>query len=630
MLKKSLLVNKQQINLNDAMKKLLYSILLLASIANSQVNVTYTVNTTTGQTSISPFIYGMCNGGYNQATIWRQGGNRMTGYNWENNASHAGVDWYNNNDDYLPWVSGIGSPQNEQPATVTKQYHEQALSNNAQSAITIPMAGYVAKDKNGEVTVGETAPSSRWCSIVNQKGSAFSLTPNTADNYVYSDEYLNFLITTYGNSTTATGIKNYILDNEPGLWKSTHPRIQPGNNNVASFMSKSLSLAQTIKNMDVNAKVFGPESFGFSEFLNFQDAEDWGSFSGTYPWFIAKYLDNFKTASTTAGHRLLDVLSVHWYPQNDGVNIFSQDTDAATVEARMQNPRMLWDTSFTTNSWIYTWFSSYMPILPYLKSQISSYYPNTKLGITEYDYGGDAHFSGGIAQAEALMAFIKTGTDYATKWGGFSDYSLKAIEIYNSVPFKFGNTAITSDSSNRSKSNVVASINGSSDSELHIIATNKDISNVINATFSITKNASTTYSSIMAYTISPSSPTITTQNLSSSIINSNGFSFSLQPATIYHFVLKTSPLSTNDSEFLSSVSVYPNPSNGEFVIENSDNIKSYEIADLTGKLISDKKLESSLNKIDVDLNKVSSGVYFLKIYDQNNNFKIVKILKSNG
>ena len=49
---------------------------------------------------ISPYIYGMnlrkefSHTSEDYSTMVRLGGNRLTGYNWENNASNAGADWH--------------------------------------------------------------------------------------------------------------------------------------------------------------------------------------------------------------------------------------------------------------------------------------------------------------------------------------------------------------------------------------------------------------------------------------------------------------------------------------------------------------------------------------------------------
>ncbi|HBC62471.1 MAG TPA: hypothetical protein DC058_14815, partial [Planctomycetaceae bacterium] len=53
---------------------------------------------------ISKFVYGVnqsLDGSYSNATFTRLGGNRWTAWNWENNASNAGSDWYFQNDAYL-------------------------------------------------------------------------------------------------------------------------------------------------------------------------------------------------------------------------------------------------------------------------------------------------------------------------------------------------------------------------------------------------------------------------------------------------------------------------------------------------------------------------------------------------
>ena len=66
--------------------------------------INISIDTKNGHRPISPYIYGI-NGtpSVNQltATACRLGGNRTTGYNWENNFSNAGEDWHHYNDLYL-------------------------------------------------------------------------------------------------------------------------------------------------------------------------------------------------------------------------------------------------------------------------------------------------------------------------------------------------------------------------------------------------------------------------------------------------------------------------------------------------------------------------------------------------
>ena len=65
--------------------------------------VNFTVNPAQTQ-AISPYIYGIngdLTGDYSNNTLLRSGGNRLTAYNWENNASNAGSDWYFQNDNLM-------------------------------------------------------------------------------------------------------------------------------------------------------------------------------------------------------------------------------------------------------------------------------------------------------------------------------------------------------------------------------------------------------------------------------------------------------------------------------------------------------------------------------------------------
>ena len=208
-------------------RKYTLSILLsiTMSITLAQVVINYEVNTRQIIDTISPYIYGANTADYPLATFRRQGGNRLTGYNWENNFSHAGEDYFNYNDNYLPWIMALPQDDYDVPGIVNTAFHDDNLSKNALSLITLPMAGYVSADGNQEVFENETAPSGRWVEVQNRKQAPFSLSPDLNDGKVYVDEQLNFLIDRYGNAATQNGIHAYSLDNEPALWCSTHPRI---------------------------------------------------------------------------------------------------------------------------------------------------------------------------------------------------------------------------------------------------------------------------------------------------------------------------------------------------------------------------------------------------------------------
>ena len=60
--------------------------------------IRFTINSGQVVNAISPYIYGSNSSQITNRTFDRSGGNRLTGYNWETNASNAGADWYHHSD----------------------------------------------------------------------------------------------------------------------------------------------------------------------------------------------------------------------------------------------------------------------------------------------------------------------------------------------------------------------------------------------------------------------------------------------------------------------------------------------------------------------------------------------------
>jgi len=503
------------------------------------VNASITVNTGAERAAISPYIYGTNQDFSNVGdfTARRLGGNRLTGYNWENNASNAGSDWQHSSDDFL--CSGAGCTA---PGAAISKFHDISVANGNYSLVTLQMAGYVAADKNGAVSAAETAPSARWRQVVDAKGSPFSLTPDTSDGNVYMDEEVNYFVQKYGSASTSTGIKGYSLDNEPALWSSTHPRIHPDSVGAQELVDRSVSLSKAVKAVDPAAEIFGPALYGFYAYYALQDAPDWATEKGSYGWYVDYYLDKMKQASQSAGKRLLDTLDVHWYPeaQGGGQRIVFGTGNADTQKARVQAPRSLWDSTYLEDSWIATSFPSYLPIIPQLQSSIDTYYPGTKLAITEYSYGGEGDISGGIAQADALGIFGKYGLYFASFWKteSNSDYVNSAFKLYRNYDgngSKFGDIHVKADTSDAANSSVYASVEDNTNSELHLIVLNKSFDSPLNAAIQIA--ADKAYTSGAVYGFDGTGTSLAQAGVISSI-SGNQFTYSIPPLTAYHIVLK--------------------------------------------------------------------------------------------
>jgi len=524
----------------------------LVAVAEADLNVTFTISTEAYRSPISPYIYGTNWGSGANFTIVRSGGNRLTGYNWENNFSNAGNDYYHWNDRNL--VGGLPSGQQLIPGIAITTFHDSAIANNRASVVTLQMAGYVSADDLHEVTVEQKAPSSRWKNVVYAKGAPFCNPPGNPDGNdpnVYMDEFVNFLVSRYGYAGQPNGVKFYDLDNEPDIWSNgddvngTHPRLHPPKATCTELMERSVALSIAVKNVDPNAQILGPVSYGFNGYHNFQDANDWESLKNGYNWFLDYYLDRMEANSVAAGRRLLDVLDLHWYPEaHDGSGPFDGNRivdvpsvySRANCQARMQAPRTLWDPDYLEESWIAEWCSDHLPILPEVFESINNYYQGTKLAFTEYDYGAQDHYSGGIATADVLGIFGKYGVYMATYWGSgtYVNAACNIYRNYDGAHSTFGDTKVAAIMSDKQNSSIYASVSGPNDLELHLIVINKNFDDAINGSFNIISPHS--YKSAAVWAFDDSSPTITERAPLTSITG-NAFSYTIPPLTVCHIVL---------------------------------------------------------------------------------------------
>jgi Glycoside hydrolase family 44 len=442
--------------------------------------------------AISPYIYGINSAVGSTLNIApkldRLGGNRWTGYNWETNASNAGIDYINQSDNYL-----VNGATNTAPGQAVRPSLQAAAANNRALIVTVPMAGYVAADANNtSVTAAETAPSARWLPIVAKKPGALSLTPNKTDGVVYTDEFVNWV----EHTKTPTQPVFYSLDNEPGLWDETHPRLHPASPTFAELRAKTLATAGAIKDVNPNAIVLGGVGYGWNDFTTLQNATDATTLpahpGGDQPGemnFYEYLLDEVHKQEVAQGRPLMDAIDLHWYPeaQGGGVRITANNSTAAVAAARVQAPRSLWDPTYTETSWITQYSTNInqntpgpITLLPRLQRDINDFKPGTKITMTEYNYGGTNDISGGIAQADVLGIFGEQNVFGATFWSLYSDADSKFVEgafkmfqNFNGTGGAFGDTSVASATDNLAQTSIHASIDSTNPNRIVIVAINR-------------------------------------------------------------------------------------------------------------------------------------------------------------
>jgi hypothetical protein len=469
----------------------------IAPTAPVNPDVTITIDPT--QTHpISPYIYGInfysgITGAPSNLTFDRTGGNRWTAYNWETNASNAGSDYLYENDDYLS-SSTI-------PAEAVRSIIASDQANNMASLVTFQLQGLVAGDENGPVSVADPPDLSRFKQVVymkrTQSSAPFTLTPPTTDNYVYMDEFIWALDQKFSGQSIfganpATHPVFVQLDNEPELWNTTHLEVQ-GPNPVTSdtYIAKTLALTQSLKDQFPDVLIFGPVHYGFEGIYNWQ-----GELSATPTgnnWFPDKYLPAIKTASTAYGEPLVDVYDFHWYSEaTDGsgnrvTDLTGPTLTDAQVQAIVQSPRSLWDTTFTENSWITTdVLGEPIYILGRLQSRVAAENPGMKISITEYNNGGGQHIAGTIAQADNLGIFGTQNLFAASLWplNSTSPYILagyRAFRDFDNANSNFGDTSLQATSSNVANVVAYASTDSTTPGRVVFVAINRSTSSQVAA-----------------------------------------------------------------------------------------------------------------------------------------------------
>ena len=201
---------------------------------------------------------------------------------------------------------------------------------------------------------------------------------NVASNSLSQQGWVQHLVSQWGTNANG-GLRYYILDNEPSLWHCTHRDVHPAGATMDEIRNKMLDFAGKIKAIDPSALVAGPEEWGWSGYFFSGFDQQYGSTHGWgflpdrsnhggmdyLPWF----LDQLRQNNTTTGMRLLDIFTVHVYPQGGE---FSNDVSNAMQLRRNRSTRSLWDPAYVDESWI----NDRVQLVPRLKSWVNTYYRN--------------------------------------------------------------------------------------------------------------------------------------------------------------------------------------------------------------------------------------------------------------
>lgn len=462
-------------------------------VTNTAANIT--VDAQLNRHPISPLIYGVAFASSNQLNdlncpINRSGGNAETRYNWLTNAHNRGADWY--------FESIADSPAT--PGAAADDFVANSKNGGAESMITIPMIGWMPtlntnRGKLASYSIAKYGLQARndwqWMpdagnGIVTNTTIPIT-TNNPADanfltNSAFQAAFIRHLNDRWGWSTNG-GVRYYLMDNEHSIWHSTHQDVHPNGASRAEIRDKFFDYAGVVKTIDPNAVVLAPEEFGWSGYLysgadlQYGSAHGWSylpdrSTNGNTD-YVVWLLSQFHQRATNSGQRLLDYFTLHCYPE-DG-NVSGGDVSPATQALRNRLTRKFWDTNYVDQTWI----NGVVKLIPRMKDWVAAYYPGTRIGITEYNWGGEGHINGATAQADILGIFGRESLDLATRWTvvNATNVVYKAIKIYRNYDGSkstFGDTSVNATGPNPDLVATFAAVR-STDGALTVMVINKQL-----------------------------------------------------------------------------------------------------------------------------------------------------------
>jgi hypothetical protein len=524
----------------------------IAATASAQnPAATVNVNANANRHPISPLIYGA--NWADQAMITslnlsvnRRGGNATTTYNWQDNSANRGGDWYfetlGDGDGY-PGISG-------------DQFVSTAQGGGAEPMLTIPLVDWIAKlgpNRAGRTPYSiakygpQTAKDPWWSDAGNGIGTNAAngttwkiLTNNPADAYTpntpsIQQQWVQHLTNMFGVSTNG-GVKYYLMDNEHAVWPSNHRPIMPVGQTMDQIRDRILTYGGAVKAIDPNALVVGPEEWGWPNYFTspYDSQVPGGTDRAAHgnmdymPWL----LNQFRLTNNATGQRVLDIFSLHYYPQYNEFYTAEGDAAVAAQLKRNECTRDLWDPNYLSTSWI----ANRVQLIPRMKSWVNQYYPGTKIAITEYSWGAENHISGAIAQADVLGIFGREGVDLATFWGGLDGNkpvrnAFKLYRNYDGSKSTFGDISVAATVANPDTVSAFAA-QRSTNGTLTVIVINKYLTNTTPITVNLAGFTASGPAQVWQFT---SANVI--NHLADTAVSSNSVAFSAPAQSVTLFVI---------------------------------------------------------------------------------------------
>ena len=419
--------------MNRITSKILLALFVLTGSQQvwSQENVIIAVNAGVAPTPVSPYIYGKNNSLSDDPskpldrgqwdflrdlgiTMFREsGGNNSTKYNWRRKLS-SHPDWYNN---VFPhdWDFASQSLQEKLP--------------HAQGMWSFQLIGKAAKSSASNFNSWNYNQSQWWegttqnlCGngVVNPDGGEEALVEGDTSLYLENwnaDSTSGILAHWFDAGALgldSTKLRYWNMDNEPEIWLGTHSDTWPEQPSAEEFMQRYINVAKKAREAFPGIKLVGPVPANEWQWYNWDGGKI--PYDGkSYVW-LEYFIKRIAEEEAASGIRLLDVLDIHFYPEEtkpeDIVQLhrvyFDRDYDYPGANGVKRSGSLSWDNSIT-REYIFGRCSDWLE--QYMGPEHGVTFSVTETGIKADDPNIIANW-----YASTLGEFARQGVEIFTPW----------------------------------------------------------------------------------------------------------------------------------------------------------------------------------------------------------------------
>jgi hypothetical protein len=418
------------INYPLLMRNLLIFSLFFLVTTTMLAQVTISIDPTKNVKTISPNIYGRNNSipqdSYSAALTPAQllqltdsgvkflrqgGGNNSTKYNWKKKLS-SHPDWYNNV--YAQdWDAAAQYLNTNLPASVTGMWTFQLIGKAANNNTNnFNDWGY-----NGSNWWTGTLQNLAGGGTANTAGGSTATVNGNPNLYLQNwtadstTDILPYWFNTLGIPQSRVTYWN--MDNEPEIWNGTHDDITATSMTAESYMQNYFAVAKKARAKFPNIKLVGPVPANEWQWYNWMNSTTTAG-GNPYAW-LQFFIKRCAEEQAATGIRLLDVLDIHFYP--------NESADADVVQLH----HVFFDRNYVysgangvknkTGTWDATQNKEY--IFGRINDWLTQYFGanhGIKLGLTEMDVNNSTPSVVATWYASMMGEFMKNDVELFSPW----------------------------------------------------------------------------------------------------------------------------------------------------------------------------------------------------------------------